>query len=189
MTAENIFSLTSFQACRKNHGVAPAHRRDSIRIRHRSAAEKTAGTMNMMILIDGATIREPWSPAEIAPIEIGMAKAVARATDHTIQTVIEIVDVTKTGEVVVADHVVVAVDRHRTNMNQGHRQVDILKDDHPLVVRSSVIHQPPVAITSRKNVAAASAKTFGLFALAGVVAKAKQNLQLEDHIQTEPTSK
>lgn len=142
----------------------------------------------MMKLIGVATILEPASPAEIAPIEIGMVKAVTRATDHTIQTVIEIVDVTKTGKVVVADRVVAAVDPHRTNMNRGRRQVDILKDD-PLVVKFTVALQPPVVITSRKNVAAAAVNTFESFVLAGAVAKAKQSRPLEDHIQTEPTSK
>lgn len=141
----------------------------------------------MMILNGGATIQDPSRPAEIAPNEIGLAK-VARATDHTTRTVIGIVDVTKDG-VVVADRAVAAVDRHRTNMNRGRHQVDILKDDHPLVVRSPLVPQPPVAITSRKNVAAAAANTFESFVLAEAVAKAKQSHQLEDHIQTEPTSR
>lgn len=145
--------------------------------------------MNMMIL-DGATIQEASIPAEIAPNEIGMAiKVVARATDRTIQTVIEIVDVTMTGKIVVADREVAAVDRHLTNMNRGRHQVDIRKDDHLRVVRPLVILQPPVAITSRKNVAVAAANTSESFVLAVAVAKAKQSHQLVDHIQTEPTSK
>lgn len=82
----------------------------------------------MMILVG----EEPSIPAEIVPIVIDMAKAVARATDHTIQTVIEIVDVTKTARVVVVDRAVQAVDRPRTTMN---RPDDILNKDLPLVVK------------------------------------------------------
>lgn len=114
----------------------------------------------MMILIDGATIQEPSRPAGIALNVIGMARAVARLTDHTIQTVTEIVDVTKTGKVVVVDRVVAAVDHHRTKKNRGRRLVDILKDDLPRVVKSPVDRPPPVAIRSRKNEAAAAANMF-----------------------------